>query len=583
MVRLLFLPVVLGFVGVFAHVAPADKPADPAEVRQILKTHCRRCHSGEGSSNGVVFWDATNHATLVKPIDDEPPAVVANSLTKSPLWEAIQKRMPQRGSSERDGFGDAERAAIKAWIIGGAAPFPETIADRPFVPLKAVLTAVRDHLRKADPADRPYLRYFSVAHNHNDKMASDEDLRYLRAALSKVLNSLSWNPRIVVPEAIDPAGTAFAFDVRRLDWDGHDLWRKVVDAYPYGLKYGSHPDRELRELDQEIVEMTGADLAWVRADWFVATASRPPLYHDLLRLPDTATALEEQLRVDIPANFLKGKLARAAFARSGVSGQNRLVERHDAAHGAYWKSYDFLPTNGRASLVRFPLGPDFARHPHPDQAFRHDGGEVIFHLPNGLQGYLLVDGKDKRIDAGPIDVVADDKRVSGTPAIVNGISCMACHAHGMIPLAEGFKAGSFAVFGEPARTVDRLYPGEAAMAEHVAADRDRFLAALEKAVGPFLRADGDRTTPLTKFREPVSEVVIPYRRGYLDRAAAGTELFLEQQDALTTAIPEKRLRELGLEPLLRSGGVIPRYQWEAIDGVSLMQEAARELRFTPLR
>src|SRR5262249_20202475 len=161
--------------------------------------------------------------------------------------------------------------------------------------------------------------------------------------------------------------------------------------------------------------------------WFVATASRPPLYHDLLQLPKTARELEQKLGVDVADDFRKDKLARAGFARSGVSGQNRLVERHDALYGAYWKSYDFLPDNGRANLPRLPLGPldlfSKGQHPYAAQAFRQDGGEIIFNLPNGLQGYLLVNAKDERIDAGPIAVVSDDQRVSGTPEIVTGVSC----------------------------------------------------------------------------------------------------------------------------------------------------------------
>ena len=112
------------------------------------------------------------------------------------------------------------------------------------------------------------------------------------------------------------------------------------------------------------------------------------------------------------------KLVRGGFQQSGVSGQNRLVERHDAEFGAYyWKSYDFKPRRARANLTRFPLGPEFPGNPYPRQAFRHDGGEMIFGLPNGMQGYFLSDGKGRRIDEGPTDVVSDALKTSGTPAI----------------------------------------------------------------------------------------------------------------------------------------------------------------------
>jgi len=78
-------------------------------------------------------------------------------------------------------------------------------------------------------------------------------------------------------------------------------------------------------------------------------------------------------------------------------------------------------------------------------------------------------------------------------------------------------------------------------------------------------------------------VSIPYRRGYLDLKAVAAELYLENADDVLKRIGEKKMKELGLEPLGRPGGLVGRYQWEAVDGVSLMQEVARELSFTPLR
>src|SRR5207248_3276926 len=129
--------------------------------------------------------------------------------------------------------------------------------------------------------------------------------------------------------------------------------------------------------------------------------------------------LRKWLQVDLLANFRDDKLWRAGFQASGVSGQNRCVERHDSPVGVYyWESYDFKPRRPRASLTRFPLGPAFAGNEFAKQAFTHDGGEMIFGLANGLQGYFLADGKGKRINEGPIDVVRDELQTSGSPAIV---------------------------------------------------------------------------------------------------------------------------------------------------------------------
>src|SRR5262249_28963206 len=125
---------------------------------------------------------------------------------------------------------------------------------------------------------------------------------------------------------------------------------------------------------------------------------------------------------------LKG-VVRAGFNGSGVANNNRLIERHEASYGAYWKSYDFAPLDGPdrdfRDLFQHPLGPA----PAPN-AFRHAGGEIIFNLPNGLQGYMLVDADGKRIDKAPTNVVKDVKQRDG--AVVTGVSCMSCHVKGMI-------------------------------------------------------------------------------------------------------------------------------------------------------
>ncbi len=79
-----------------------------------------------------------------------------------------------------------------------------------------------------------------------------------------------------------------------------------------------------------------------------------------------------------------------------------------------------------------PLGPRFPGNRFEDQAFVQAGGEVIFHLPNGLQGYMLARADDTRLD-GPaaIAIVRNHKETSGTPEVVNGLSCIACHKTGM--------------------------------------------------------------------------------------------------------------------------------------------------------
>ena len=121
--------------------------------------------------------------------------------------------------------------------------------------------------------------------------------------------------------------------------------------------------------------------------------------------------------------------ARAGFNSSGVSRNNRLIERHESGATVYWKSYDFAGNTGRQNLFALPLGPG-----DDNSSFQHDGGEIIFSLPNGLQAYFLTDGKGTRIDKGPTAIVSDPRRPDR--AVENGLSCMSCHARGMVEKAD---------------------------------------------------------------------------------------------------------------------------------------------------
>jgi serine/threonine-protein kinase len=445
---------------------------------------------------------------------------------------------------------------------------------------------MRAHLQRTRRSARPYQRYFTFAHLHNNPKVTSNDLRLYHAALAKLLNSLSWKRAVVVPQPIDEQQTMLAVDIRKLDWDRHGLWSEILKVYPYGLAHHRYPDGEAsREAAREVYELAGTEVPAVRADWFLATASRPPLYHTLLQVPRNAQKLEALLRVDVRANFQRNELARAGFTNSGVSRQNRLVERHEAAHGAYWKSYDFKSNDGTSSLFRFPLGPRFLGNPFTEQGFEHAGGEIIFSLPNGLQGYLLVNNQDERIDEGPTDIVRDKTETSGSVAIVNGLSCMSCHQHGPVKdFKDGVRTGH-SLAGDPGEKVRELYPEAAVMAKWLEEDERRFLRALDRATGLFLKVGPDQSKDIRDF----PEVIGPPARSYLLKEVgpeeAARELGLKDPTTLQGAVrANRRLRAIGLLPLAR-GGSVKREVWESVRGlISPFQEAALALELgTPRR
>ena len=83
----------------------------------------------------------------------------------------------------------------------------------------------------------------------------------------------------------------YRIDLRDLQWNAQ-TWTRVLAAYPHHLP-------ENAEASRQLAAMTRTELPFVRADWFVANAARPPLYHDILQLPLTDRDLERQRRTAV--------------------------------------------------------------------------------------------------------------------------------------------------------------------------------------------------------------------------------------------------------------------------------------------
>jgi serine/threonine-protein kinase len=560
--------------------APAKTVATPAaQVRSIFEQNCFRCHGQDDYAEaGVYILDRDKLVALKKIVPGDPD----NSRLMQRLL-SDKRPMPPEDETPRPSADDI--TLVKQWITAGAPPLDAPAATTAAAPGAAtaagplldagyLLKAVRDHLLTVAEQDRKYERYFTLTHLAGNP-AEARSLPIYRAGLAKLLNSLSWKKNMVQPRAIDPAETIYAIDLRDLDWDAPDRWQDIVRAYPYGIRYDSGVNTSLRALGAEVERLASTPLPYIRADWFIATASRPPLYHTLLALPNNARQLEQQLGVELSADFLNGKLRRSGFLKSNVSSQNRLLERHDSRYGAYWRSYDFRSSQNRDSLIAFPLGPGpafIANHPFPNLAFEQAGGELIFNLPNGLQGYMLIDSKDNRIDIAPIEVVRDRDETSGTPQIVNGLSCIACHANGMITgdnLKDVVREGS-AVDGAARTLVDELYIAPADMDKLLESDAQRFQRAMKRTLAQF---------PLPGGEEPVSAVAKPFNKRGVDLKTAAFELGLADPQILQQAIQTNQtLRQLGLEPLAQ-GNAIQRASWEQIqNGQSLFHRVAQELR-----
>jgi len=508
----LILTAAIALLGVFPTRSPAADDALATKARAVLQAHCYRCHGKDGSLEGGMSYILDRDKLITR------KKIIPNDAPSSSLYKRVAAgKMPPPEESTRPS--KDEIAVLRQWIDSGASRFAPA-AQRPIMGGSSVYAAILADLENLERRSRRFTRYFSVSHLYN-KGLSDDELQTYRMALSKLLNSLSWHPRITPPKTIDSARTIYRIDLRDYMWDAN-LWNRLLSDYPYGIA----PDSAVA---RACSVATGTRLPVLRADWFIATVSRPPLYYDLLQIPTSASELERQLRVDVAVDIQQERVARAGFNGSGVSRNNRLIERHDSVHGAYWRTYDFdevkqnltdrdilLPD--RRNLFAYPLGPGFT-----DNAFQHAGGEIIFNLPNGLQAYMLVNANNERVNKAPTTIVSDPKRPDR--AVEPGISCISCHLPGIIQKADQIRdhvAKNPKQFPKAAaELISALYPTEKKMKALMDEDAERYQRALEKT--------GVR---LGKF-EPISTLALRYEAD-VDLPTAAAEVGVKPEDFIKT-------------------------------------------------
>jgi mono/diheme cytochrome c family protein len=503
------------------------------KARSILQQRCFQCHGENGkAAKGIFLLD---YARLIA------SQFVVPGDVNSRLMAAVESgAMPPGGT----GLSVEEKAFLRNWIVQGAPGWsqPDRAEEpRRFLTEPELVAWVRRDMEQAPARRRSFLRYFSLAHFYNAGLPEDE-MESHRAALSKLLNSLSWRREITPPAAIDPARTLFRIDLRDYDWAAA-TWQAIVAAYPYGL-VSPHGDA--------IASALGG-LPYMRADWFVTRASEPPLYHDLLGLPQTIAELERRLGVETARNLAEEKgVLRGGVRASGVSQNNRVLERHSFAFGAYWRSYDFRNNVGDQNIFADPLRLSAA------------GGEIIFNLPNGLQGYFLADARGRRIDAAPIEIVSD-RNQPDDPVVRNGRSCMSCHFGGMKHFEDDVRTtllGSIRTAFSAEQAL-ALYAPQEQVNRALAEDSARFREA-EALTGA--RAATNATA------EPVGALARRFQSD-LSLALAAAEVGLEARDFLERVRWNARLNARGLGQLLEANGGFKRDAWERH-----FEEIVRELQ-----
>ena len=503
------------------------------EAYAIFQQNCLNCHGEHGAYTEEIILE---HTALI-----ETGAVVPGN----PIGSELYRRLLENNPAKRMPLGQPQLSAgailtIGNWIQAGAPDWGSTSeADGPFITPKEMLETIERHVNSLSPFDRAFTRYFTLTHLYNAG-ESAEALHAYQRALSKLVNSLSWGREVIKPQPIDPEETIFYIDLRDYEWEiGANRWTQIEQVYPYSIEFTAPTQTSLREKLTNLREEMNCEAPFVDVDWFIATASLPPLYHDILGLPQTDRELEARLEVNVVENIRNAagrRVWRAGFNDSGVSNNNRVVERHTSRYGAYWKSYDFAGSVGTQNILTHPL------------SFTHDGGEIIFNLPNGLQAYYLVDAGGNRLDAAPIRIVRNP--AASDPTVRNGLSCIGCHTEGMKAFEDQVRG---VVEQNPNPPYDKaralhLYAEKAKMDEYLEKDTAHYRQALE--------ATGDVFGGI----EPVQRFYEAFQRP-LDVVHAAAAVGLETADFLQKIRENASLKNLGLAVLTGVSGSVKRDTW----------------------
>ena len=512
------------------NVHPQQQIAQDAHA--IFERSCLICHGPDGAYKETLLIE---HNALIQNGTVVPGNPDASELYNRLLTTDAAKRMPlgqpQLSTQAID--------TIRNWILAGAPDWATTsTTNGDFISPSEVLNTIETHLMSLSSFDRAFARYFTMTHLYNAG-ESAQILQEYRKALYKLVNSLSWGVTVTNPQPIDPQGTIFYIDLRHYEWDRNDGWGQIEAAYPYHISFDAPEQAALRDQLSRLQTEMKSDIPSVHVDWFVAQASLPPLYHDLLSLPLTDRELETRLEVDVAQNLLNApgvRVWRAGTNNSGVSTNNRVLERHTSRYGAYWKSYDFAGSVGTQNIFTHPL------------SFTHDGGEAIFNLPNGLQGYYLANASGFRLDDAPINIVSNP--AASDPTVRNGLSCLGCHTEGMKTFEDQVRSviESNATPAYDKAQALRLYVEQSEMDARLGEDMDRYRVALTKTGG----AVGD-IEPISRFHEVF--------QGPVDASYAAAVVGLETEAFQEKIRENTGLQNIGLLVLDSENGSMKRDTW----------------------
>jgi len=469
-----------------AAAVPAQQFSKAAKVKDLFRNRCQSCHSGTSPAGRLDIFDAASmrQRQIVKPKDVADSSKLLKRLRTTDRSEV----MPPKGIP----LDENEISLVREWILEGAPDFEADLERDPkYLGKDYVYEQILKDVRSLKSEASQY-RYFSFNHLRAAGITKD-DMKAHEQALAIAVNHLTWAPVLERPVSIDePINTIFRVNVGRLGWlkqpfqdpttkkdSTLTLFDLVLLEYPYAMAVPGKEsyDEVVQEFQQQKITQV-RPIIYLRGDWFVCMALQAPLYEDLLLLPRDVKSLERLLSVDADGNLnnvAAKNVRRAGMAVSGVSRNNRIVERHAPTKSFrhYWKSYDYATSAGESNILARP------------DTRKADGGEMIWSLPNGMQAYFVADSAGSRITAAPTNIVVD--KHASDKIVRNGLGCIRCHGNGIQTFEDVVRPAIKELQANPpdfdrGQVLD-LYATTAEMDQFVNRDKAIFQSAIKEILG----------------------------------------------------------------------------------------------------
>jgi hypothetical protein len=465
------------------------------DVRPIMEQSC----AGSSCHNGY------NQYPVVASVMQPPNYELLNRIQRDD-----QRRMPKPPAAP---LSPQDKNTLQQWLNDGLINEAEC-ADSDgegnafvFVDEDYIEEKIEADLTRLDNRSRENSTYVVFAHQYNQRVPKEVYDLHVQGML-KSLNSLSRNENLAQATPIDVRETVWRVNLEDFDLDSdvrfgrkflangqvadNDFWDLVIRAEPFQLE--SFTTRGLN-----IKALSGRRVTWLHADNFTFTShENDQLYYAALGVPTTLDAFFDAIGVDFQECFDDFEVVMAGGFGSPISlNKNRMILRCRtersalAREGGYmWYTQDPIALDGVAerNLFQFP----FPKEANSALVFDFAAGEIIWTMPNGMQGYVLFDSNGIRQAEAPVFIVTDtDSPFS--PVIENSISCHRCHAKGIIPMGDEVRNSVLANATEFDRDdverVKAFYPPASALNDVFRQDRDQFKRTMDQLGVSTLGAD----------------------------------------------------------------------------------------------